>query len=120
MCEALLGLTVACLAVFGLVWAFRIVSMALLSRSDLKEGFMLILPVCGHDEAIEMTLRGLVADAKWLGGGGKPQRVICLDLGLDAETRKICKIFSEEYNFIELHSLQTFNEAMEQAAVTAR
>lgn len=120
MCEALLGLIVACLAVFGLVWAFRIISMAFLRRSDQKEGFMLILPVCGHDEAIEMTLRGLVTDAKCLGGGGKTQRVICLDLGLDAETRKICKIFSEEYDFIELHSLQTFNEAMKQAAATAR
>lgn len=120
MCEALLGLTVACLAVFGLVEAFMAISMAFLRRSDLKEGFILILPVCGHDEAIEMTLRGLVADTKWLRGEGKPQRVICLDLGLDAETQKICKIFSEEYDFIELHSLQTFNEAMEQAAATAR
>lgn len=120
MCEALLGVIVACLAVFGLIEVLRIISMSFLSRTDSKEGFMIFFPLCGHDEAIEMTLRSLVAKARWFGGEKKPQRVVCLDLGMDTETRKICKIFSEEHEFIELHSLQTFNQVMEQAAVTTR
>ncbi len=120
MCEALLGLAVACMAVFGVIEVLRIISMSFLNRTGSREDFMLLVPVRGHDEAIEMTLRSLVANARWLGVEEKPQRVICLDLGMAPETRKICKIFSEEYEFIELHSLQTFNEAMEQAAVTTR
>ncbi len=120
MCEALLGLTVACMAVFGVIEVLRIISMSFLNRTGSKEDFILLVPVRGHDEAIEMTLRSLVANASCFGGEEKSQRVICLDLGMDTETQKICEIFSEEYEFIELHSVQTFNEAIEQAVAFTR
>lgn len=119
MCEALLGVIVACLAVFGLIEVLRIILMPFLNPQDSKEGFIILVPACGHDEEIEMTLRSLVADVRWR-FAGKPWRVICLDLGMDTETRKICEIFSEEYAFIELHSLRTFNKAIEQAAAFTR
>lgn len=47
----------------------------------------------------------------------KNRQIICLNLGADAETYKICKIFSEEYDSIELYSLEEFDSVMRQSSV---
>ena len=80
------------------------------------ENIVTLIPVYGHREEIEMTLRNAITNAKWF-GCTKNRQIICLNLGADAETYKICKIFSEEYDSIELYSLEEFDSVMRQSSV---
>ncbi len=111
MLEVVLSIFVLCLAVVGLIEIFRAVSLVFL---DKKNSTIMLIPVCGHVEDIEMVLRNAMSSAQWL-GSRSAQRIICLDLGVDGETRGICEIFRDEYELIELYSLEEFNVVMQQS-----
>ena len=119
MLEVVFSVFVLCLSVVGLIEIFKIISVSFLSQKEFSENTVLLIPVYGHNESIEMVLRNAIASGKWL-SGTKSRPVICLDLGMDAETKKICEIFCEEYDFIELYSLEDFNKVMHQSAVQVR
>ena len=51
---------------------------------------MTIVPICGHNEEAEYLLRSAAARVKWA-DNGRERRVICLDCGMDLETRMICE-----------------------------
>ena len=113
MLEVVLSVFVLCLAVVGLIEIFRAVSLFFLDR---KNSSITLIPVCGHVEDIEMVLRNAMSSAQWMGSRGA-QRIICLDLGVDEETRDICEVFRDEYELIELYSLEEFSEVMQQSVV---
>ena len=48
-----------------------------------------------------MALRAAVQRLKWMGGREEKQ-VLCLDCGMDGETRRICEAMAREYDIIEL------------------
>ena len=113
MLEVVLSVFVLCLAVIGLIEIFRAVSLFFL---DKKNSTITLIPICGHVEDIEMVLRNAMSSAQWLGNKGA-QRIICLDLGVDEETRDICEIFRDEYELVELYSLEEFSAVMQQSVV---
>ena len=76
---------------------------------------MILIPICGHKENIEMILRSILSSMKWF-GLKKNNQIVCLDLGTDSETYNICKIFSEEYANIYFYSLDEFNGIIQQVA----
>ena len=102
---------VLCLAVVGLIEIFRAISLFFLDR---KNSSITLIPVCGHVEDIEMVLRNAMSSAQWMGIRGA-QRIICLDLGVDEETRDICEVFRDEYELVELYSLEEFSAVMQQS-----
>lgn len=116
MLEVIFNLFVLCLSIVGLVEIFRIISMSFLTKKEFSENALLLIPIYGHNAKIEMILRNAITNAKWLNGANYRQ-IICLNLGMDNETRKICEIFSEEFDFIEIYSLKEFNEVMQQAVI---
>lgn len=114
--EVIFGLFVLILSSIGLIQIFKIISFSIFCHRDFNENIIIIIPILGHKEDIEMTLRNAISGVKWARCTVNRQ-IICLDLGADAETYKICKIFSEEYDWIEVCSLEEFNEMMVQSSV---
>ena len=51
---------------------------------------VLILPVSGHCEDVEHTVRGALARQHWVTGGGAG-RVLLLDAGMDEPTRDLAR-----------------------------
>lgn len=88
------------LAVIGLVDLVRMVVLFFMRTKNDKNIFM-VVPICGHEECAEILLRHAAARLKWM-GGGRINKIICLDCEMDEETRKICEKVCEEYEFIEI------------------
>lgn len=63
--------------------------------------FVTVVPIKGHCEQAEQLLRGAAAKLKWL-ANGKQQQIICLDCGMDKETRDICELVCRDYGFIKI------------------
>ena len=59
----------------------------------------IFIPLKGLKEDIEFVLRKAINDVKW---GNKYKNIICLDYGMDEETKKICRLMSKDYNFINI------------------
>lgn len=62
---------------------------------------LIVVPVTGHDEEAEFVLRSAAQRAKWMGGKDE-KRVLCVDCGMDEETRHICETICREYRFMEI------------------
>lgn len=116
MLEVVFNVFVLCLSVVGLIEIFKIISLSFFCQREFTENVVTLIPIYGHIEEIEMTLRNAISSAKWF-GRAENRRIVCLNLGVDDETYKICKIFSEEYDSVELYSLDEFNKVMEQSSV---
>lgn len=85
----------AVLAVFGAVSLVRELTFRLFSRKS-DSSVIVITPV-NKDEEPEFVLRGALSRLRW---GGKCRDVsVCLNLPLDARTKKICRSVCEEYGF---------------------
>ncbi|MDR0404580.1 MAG: hypothetical protein LBH37_02105 [Oscillospiraceae bacterium] len=88
------------LAIIGLIEIFRILVLIAFRAKD-ESSLIILVPISGHNEKAEFLLRSAVAKLKWLGTIGK-QRIICVDNGMDQQTRKICEIIKQEYEFVEI------------------
>ncbi len=117
MLEVAFSIFTSCLAALGLVEVFRFILFLFSLKKDNTSESILIIPVYGKDEKIEIKLRSEISNVNWY-TEGRHRSIICLDLGMDKETRKICEIFSQEYDFIESCSLADFNKIMEQSIIT--
>ena len=117
MWEVFFSIFTSCLAVLGLVEVFRLILFLFSFKKKDSYESILIIPVYGKDEKIEMKLRSEITSINWIAENIR-RPIVCLDLGMDKETRNICEIFSQEYNFIELCSLDDFNKIIEQSTIT--
>ncbi len=96
------------LVILGLVELFRMAAFQLL-RTKGENDIMIIVPVYGHNEEAELLLRSAAARIKWTGGMSQ-QRVVCLDCGMDEETKEICDTISKDYSFMDVCPLAQFEE----------
>lgn len=60
----------------------------------------LVVPIHGHEEKAEMMLTGAVEKIDWL--GGKDNKVICVNYGMDRETETVCRILAAQNPCIEI------------------
>lgn len=65
------------------------------SKNNLKDD--LVITVEGHREDIEFILREAINKSKWK---NENNEIVCLDHGMDEETKKICKLICKDYNFV--------------------
>lgn len=98
MLEVLLRVILAFFCVAGVVAVFRMVWFHLL-RTRNSGSFYLILPISGHDEEAEMSLRSAAERIKWI---GSEARLLCVDRGMDEETRSVCEFACRDYPEIEI------------------
>ncbi len=95
-------LCLAFLLILGAAEAVRLLLNALLHTK--KSGrVVFVLAFHGHDEEAEFALRGAVQKLKWMGGRDFKQ-VLCLDCGMDEETRQVCEKMAEEYACISIRT----------------
>ena len=94
------------LSIVGLVEIFHIISLAAF-KTKKNYNIFLVVPMKGHNEEAELTLRNAISKVKWF-SFNKTKKIICLDLGMDEETRQICNIFCYEYNFIKIYTIEEF------------
>lgn len=92
--DIILGL----LVVIGVVEITRMIIMYFL-RTDFDKDFILVVPIKGRNEQAEQMLHHAAARIMWT-GGRRIEKVVCLDLGTDAETREICKKVCGDYPFM--------------------
>jgi len=77
------------------------------------EKITIIVPIEGHEEEAELILKSAVEKMRWMGGQGKKQ-LICVDCGMDDETREICTIICNRYPFVEICNVQQLAVRLEQ------
>ncbi|MBQ9082871.1 MAG: hypothetical protein IJY28_05160 [Clostridia bacterium] len=85
--EALGGIVLAVLCIAGMTWILQLVCDWLLSPEEDTPMIMLV-PIQGHCEDAEMVLRSAVHRIRQMGDG--THILLCVDCGMDAETRVIC------------------------------
>ncbi|MDQ5983138.1 MAG: hypothetical protein RUMPE_00136 [Eubacteriales bacterium SKADARSKE-1] len=114
MLEVIFSVVMLFLAVMGLIEFVRIISLAVFRvKKDKNE--ILVVPISGHNENAEMILRNAISRAKWLCGTDN-RKVFCIDFDMDAETRQICEIISQECEFLYVCSSAEFIEHIRQEA----
>ena len=89
MLETISAIICVLFIIIGLVEVFRSIVLFVL-RPKGEDTAMTIVPICGHNEEAEYLLRSAAARVKWA-DNGRERRVICLDCGMDLETRMICE-----------------------------
>lgn len=106
MVEVLLKGSVMCLATIGFVELIRI-CILILTETKSQRYSAIIVPIYGHDEDVEIHLRSLIAAIRW-SDSCKIEQLICLDCGMDNETRIICDRLHNEYDFLQIYTPQEY------------
>lgn len=96
------------LMIVGLVDLCKMVILWIL-RTKEEDEFMIVVPISGHNEEAEFLLRSAAAKVLFT-DTLKTTEVICLDCGMDDETRKICETIVDGYSFMKMENVLTFNE----------
>lgn len=95
------------LSIFGLVNIVRKIIMWLLKYDDGE--IITVIPIKGHCENIEYRIRCAYERANW---SSENHHIICLDKGMDAETRILCNKICDRFG-IELIISPTLVQAVE-------
>lgn len=92
------------LFVLGCIELARIINLSIYKSKN--KNLMLLVTIDSKDTDVEFLLRSAIAKSKWMGLDYK--RIICLDCGMDEESRKICEIIIKDYPSIELCNVSEF------------
>ncbi len=92
------------LFVLGCIELARIITLAIYKSKN--KNLMLVVMIDSNDTDVEFLLRSAIAKSKWMGLDYK--RIICLDCGMDEESRKICEIIIKDYPSVELCNVSEF------------
>ena len=89
------------LAVFGLAVVCHKIAAVFL-QSDRGREVILVLPFHGRVEDAEYQLRRFASQYQEMAKDVDSGWMICLDKGMDAETRTICEMVCSEFSFMNL------------------
>ena len=99
------------LAIVGISEIFRAFLFWML-KSHNRGKLYLIVSIHGHDESAEVSMESAIERLKWI--RGEEKRLICLDKGMDDETRVICKIIAHQNPGVEVCTPQKLSEILDQ------
>ena len=86
--------------VLGIAESGRVLTGFLL-RPKKKGKITLEVRFCGHYEEAEYILRSAIARMRWM-GGSEEKEILCIDEGMDPETRKVCEILARRYPIVHI------------------
>ncbi len=86
--------------ILGMAEACRLLIFWLL-RPHRAKGCAVVMVLKGREEEAEYLLRAAAERLRWMGGKG-PHRLICVDRGMDEETKEICRRMQVEIPFLEI------------------
>ena len=95
------------LSILGLISIIRKIILWLLKYDDGE--IITVIPIKGHCENIEYRIRCAYERASW---SSENHRIICLDKGMDDETRILCNKICDSFG-IELIISPTLVQAVE-------
>ena len=95
------------LSILGLISIIRKIILWLLKYDDGE--IITVIPIKGHCENVEYRIRCAYERANW---SSKNHRIICLDKGMDAETRILCNKICDRFG-IEIIISPTLVQAVE-------
>ena len=98
--EWLGNIIVVLLGLVGITEVVRLIVFWMLSQGR-GEKMLIVVPVTGRDEEAEFVLRSAAQRVKWMGGKDE-KRVLCVDCGMEEETRRVCETICREYRFMEI------------------
>lgn len=96
--------------VMGLVETCRLLLLWLLRPEKMEEA-ALVVPLTGHVEDAEYLLRSAAQSFRW-DRTRCPKRLICVDGGMDRETREICLHLQRELPFLEICRPEELSELL--------
>lgn len=102
MGEYVLLTIVLLLSLYGCAEGIRWLVLRIL-RPPKDTGGVLVIPLSGHRTDVEYIVRSVTACERW-GGNGVHTRVLLLDAGMDAETRRLAERVCEEVGGIGLYT----------------
>lgn len=94
------------LSIIGLVSVVRKIIMWLLKYDE--DEIITVIPIKGHCENVEYRIRCAYERANW---SSENHRIICLDKGMDNETRTICNKVCDRFG-IEIINSPTLEQAV--------
>ncbi|HEX3038559.1 MAG TPA: hypothetical protein VHO94_06165 [Oscillospiraceae bacterium] len=98
--------------IIGLTEFCRVIVMWLYKPRHAKE-ITMIVPIEGHEEDAEFILKSAAEKMRWM-GGKEQKRLICIDCGMDDETKETCKMICNQYSFVEICNAQQLAARLEQ------
>ena len=107
--QMLLFLILSILIVLGIIeLAELFIKWSYIPISNFNREKIFIIPLSGHHENIEYIVRSIIFTHTTQLSNCK-FRIICIDLGLDSETKTICNILSRDFNCIDIISSKSKN-----------
>ncbi len=110
MLETISTISFVLLAVVGAADLVRFLIYRTL-RSKNPGKLYLILTISGHEEGAEVMLTSAIERLKWI--SGEEKKLICIDDGMDEETRKVCGIISAQNPGVEICTPQELAELLD-------
>ncbi len=92
----------ALLAIIGIAEVGRWLWLWLL-KSKKKGKIYFVFSFHGHEKEAEVALRGAVHRLRMY-GGTEEKKVLCLDRGMDEETKRVCKLTARDTQMVEICS----------------
>ncbi len=96
--------------IMGLVETCRLLLLWLLRPEKMEEA-ALVVPLTGHVEDAEYLLRSAAQSFQW-DRTRCPKRLLCVDGGMDQETREICLHLQRELPFLEICTPEELKEKL--------
>lgn len=96
--------------VMGLVETCRLLLLWLLRPEKMEEA-ALVVPLTGHVEDAEYLLRSAAQSFQW-DRTRCPKRLLCVDGGIDQETKEICLHLQRELPFLEICTPEELKEKL--------
>lgn len=100
------------LAIVGLTEVFRLLAFRFLRTRNRGKLFW-VLSFQGHDEEAELALKNALEHLRWL-DSTQEKLVLCIDHGMDEETREVCRIVSSENLDVRICTPEEVAEILEQ------
>lgn len=86
-------------AIVGVLDIVRNIALFLMRTENDKDVFI-VVPIFDNFESVEMLLRSVASRVKWI-GGGRFNKVLCINCNADDETKLICEKVCDEFPFME-------------------
>lgn len=97
------------LMIFGIVEICHMILIHTYKKSN-QTTTILIVPLYSYTDDAEMIIRNVATKIKW--NNCVTSRLICLDCGMNDNTKKICENLMFTYSFLEIKTLDELSEIL--------
>ena len=101
MFQQIIYLCLIIVTVCGLIEIYRITARWLHQPPE-ADRVIVIVTAKGKDEKLEYILRSIASRTELITTDGKPPQIVVADLGMDKETKEVCKLLEKEIDSLRI------------------